>query len=327
MFVTYFPIIPNQTIIIANKRFITQKHLITHNFTTMKKKQRAYAGKDVEMLLVLKVMIGHAISIKDFLIEERPIWKDPFFDNTNNRIDEAFSNYLGIDNALNLREATQLLLSISETATDALSKVKVQIEEDFRKKPQRRDAILQTLSINRFYRDANKGDQEALIQLLYTFEKNLTPALKKEIVEAGTNSKWLNVIIEQAILLRNANVTQETAKDLRKSASADKVEALNELYLDVKSIATIARRFLKGKSIEQSKFSYSGNLKQMNRKPTKKKTDADTNYPKPTAILSPEEEIILDNIDPSIVSTQSKTVSTNQHDDKITTASQDNEIV
>lgn len=326
MFVTYFPIIPNQTIIIANKRFITQKHLITHNFTTMKKKQRAYAGKDVEMLLVLKVMIGHAISIKDPLIEERPIWKDPFFENTNNRIDQAFSNYLGIDNALDLREATQLLLSISETATDALSKVKVQIEEDFRKKPQRREAILQTLSINRFYRDANRGDQEALIQLLYTFEKNLTPALKTEIVEAGTNIKWLNVIIDQAILLRNANVTQETAKDLRKSASADKVEALNELYLDVKGIAAIIRRFLKGKPLEQSKFSYTSNLKQMNRKPTKKKTDNETDQPNSTATLSPEEEIILDNLNTSAVSTPSKNVSTNQNNDNSTTASQDNEI-
>ena len=58
------------------------------------------------MLTATSTIIGHAIDNKVFLIGKRATWADPFFDNVKVRIDKAFSDYLGVDNAKEMRLAT-----------------------------------------------------------------------------------------------------------------------------------------------------------------------------------------------------------------------------
>jgi hypothetical protein len=61
--------------------------------------KRAYTGKDVDMLTASGTIIDQAIIHKATLVAKRANWADPFLPNIKTRIDNAFSNFLGIDNA------------------------------------------------------------------------------------------------------------------------------------------------------------------------------------------------------------------------------------
>lgn len=231
----------------------------------MKKQTRLYAGKDVEMLMVAAVMLQHAIANKSFLISKRTVWADPFFDNLVLMVNDAFSKILNINDAKSLRDATQALLSIQKNALDDLVELKVQLEVDFEEQPQMLKNIFSDLGFTTYYSDAKKKrDQEALIQLLFKFDGGLTTKLRLDIVTAGTSADLLDNIVGYAKVLRDANVTQETAKDLRKDVSDEKVSELNAIYKKVIGVARIASTFFKNQPLEKAKFSYSGNLKQLN---------------------------------------------------------------
>ena len=174
--------------------------------------KRLYNTKDVDMLITAETIIDSAIADKVFLQSKRSNWADPYFDKIKERINNAVENYLGIDSAKDLRQATQLVLSIQAPSLAILSEVKVQIEEDFKSIPNRKTEILNQLGFKSYYTNARKKDQEALINLLYQFKTNLTVELKTEITARGTSETSLNSIIDYANVLKNANITQEGFK-------------------------------------------------------------------------------------------------------------------
>jgi hypothetical protein len=61
--------------------------------------KRVYSGKDVDMLTASATIVEQAILHKEFLIEKRPNWADPFLSEKQTKIENAFSEYLGIDNS------------------------------------------------------------------------------------------------------------------------------------------------------------------------------------------------------------------------------------
>mgnify|MGYP001618603559 FL=1 len=125
--------------------------------------KRTYTGKDVDMLTACATIIEQAIIHKTFLISKRANWADPFLPNLKTRIATAFSDFLGIDNAEQLREATQTLSGIQTNALRDLAEFKVQITEDFKSNKKRRDEILNKLGFTAHHKDAQGKDQEALI--------------------------------------------------------------------------------------------------------------------------------------------------------------------
>ena len=148
------------------------------------KELRIYTGKDVDMLTAASTIIENAIAEKDFLISKRATWADPFLGDIKTRINDAFSNYLGIDNARDMREATRVVLNLQSEILPKLAEFKVQIDIDF--KNPRRTEILNQLGFNAHLKKAQKKDQEALIELLFKFSLNLTPPLNAEITANGT---------------------------------------------------------------------------------------------------------------------------------------------
>ena len=124
---------------------------------------RNYQGKDVDMLTTSAVIIENAITNQEFLVSKRRNWENPFFDELKIRIDNAFSNFLGIDSATEQRKATQTVTQIQVVALDDLAELKIQIQEDFKSDKQRRDEILKELGYTDFHKQAQAKDQEALI--------------------------------------------------------------------------------------------------------------------------------------------------------------------
>jgi len=232
--------------------------------TTLK---RAYKGKDVEMLTSCSAIIEHATEHKPFLITKRANWVDPFFSDLKTRIDNAFENFLGIDNAQQLRQATQIVNGIQTSALPALSEFKVQLMEDFKNNKTRRDEILTNLGFAAHLKAAQKNDQEALIQLLLSFKLNMTPALKTEITSAGTAPATITTIIGYAQVLKDSNITQETMKSSRKQITQTALKEFNAIYNLVISVAKISANFFKTDKAVQDKFSYNKTLKNLNSPP------------------------------------------------------------
>lgn len=243
----------------------------------MTKITRIYNVKDVDMLLTIDTIIDSAIENKGFLQSKRSTWADPYFENIKQQIDIVIQKHLGVDSAKELRAATNVVKTIQAKALIDLAEIKVQIEQDFKTTPDRKLEILTQLGFTNYYKPAAASkDQEALINLLYQYKTNLTPELKAEIVSKGTAEAALNVIIDYADTLKNANVTQEGNKGTRKEITNEALQAFNEIFSTVTSIAIIAAKFFKGNQIKKDLFSFNKISKALNNQGTKKKKTTPT---------------------------------------------------
>src|SRR5690606_16086421 len=195
---------------------------------------------------------------------KRSTWADPFFDDLKAKTDNAVQTYLRVDSAKDLRQATQALTGKQKQAIKDLAEVKVQINEDFKSNKTERDEILKQLGFTTYHKDAQKGDQEGLINLLFQFKTNLTPALKNKITGKGTAQILLDTITGYADTLKNADVTQESYKGTKKTITAAALKEFNEIYDSIISICKIAGKFYKDQPTLKDQFSYSKVAKTLN---------------------------------------------------------------
>jgi hypothetical protein len=217
---------------------------------------RNYNLKDINMLIASSTIAENAIINKAFLQTKRTSWADPFFDDLKTKIDTAMQTHLGIDSAKELRQATVVILGIQGQAAKDLAEAKIQISEDFKSDKPRRDEILKQLGFTNYLKASHNGDQEAMINLLFQYKKNLTPELRIEIANKGTNASLLDAIIGYADYMKNADITQETFKSSRKTTTDAAIKEFNEIYDSVISICKIAARFYKDLPALQEQFSF-----------------------------------------------------------------------
>jgi hypothetical protein len=226
--------------------------------------QRVYKTKDVDMLIAVSAIVQSSIANKAFLQTKRSTWADPFFEDLQTEIDKAIQIHLGIDNAKELRQATQVVLNIQTNAIKDLAEFKVQLIEDFKQDTIVQNEILMQLGFTSYHKAAQKGDQEALINLLYQFKTNLTPALRTQIVTAGTADSIINTIIGYADTLKSANVIQEGTKGTRKEITAQATNEFNTIYNKVISVSKIAAKFFKDNKALREQFSFNKVSKTLN---------------------------------------------------------------
>lgn len=191
----------------------------------------------------MSTIVKNAINQKEFLLQKRSTWKDPFFEDLQKRIDHAIQTNLGFDSAKDLRTATLAIQKIQKDAVKELAECKIQLQEDFKRDPVRRNEILTQLGYNLYTDIKQQGSQQEVVGLLYQFKTNMSEALKKEIVDKGTAESLIEGIIKHADFLHSANVTQEEHKGVRKMHTKESVAELNDLYSDIISICKIATKF------------------------------------------------------------------------------------
>jgi hypothetical protein len=226
--------------------------------------ERNYNAKDVDMLIGAATITESAIAQKKFLQTKRSNWADPYFENFKDRIQNATQNFLGVDNAKQLRIATQTLTGIQKVALEALSQCKVQLEEDYKSNKPKRNEVLNQLGFKSYFAKAQKKDQEALVNLLFQFKTNMTANLRTEVVAQGMMLEAIDEIVGYADSLHNANITQETFKGQRKELTAAGIKAFNEIHDEAISICRIATRYFKEKPAIKDQFSFSKVLKALN---------------------------------------------------------------
>jgi len=223
--------------------------------------QQKFKRKPVEMLTACQTITEQGLADQIFLSEKRPAWAPPFFANHQARIASAFTGLLGVSNIAGQRQATQLVNSIHHEALDEISILKIQIAQDFKKEPARRDEILKTLGFSLLTKA--RDSQAIFVQLLYLFKNNLTNDLRNEIAGKNIDIAVFDKIIAYADQMAQANVTQEVLKGTGKVVSQQTMAMLNDIYSDTITIAIIARRLFKGDKAKQDIYSYSKTLKKM----------------------------------------------------------------
>ena len=222
----------------------------------MEQHPRNYTGSDVDMIITISTISENAIANKAFLQTKRSTWKDPFFETLEADIDQAAKDHLGVDSAKDLRAATVAVNGIQQAAGTLLAELKVQIAEDFKADKPRRDELLKTLGFTTYLKHTQKGDQEALINLLYQFSTNMNATVQAEITNKGTDAATITAISGYARQMKDANVTQETFKAIRKGITAAGVAAFNGVYDRTISVAKIAAKFFKSDPAKAAMFSY-----------------------------------------------------------------------
>ena len=109
-----------------------------------------------------------------------------------------------------------------------------------------------------------KGDQEALIELLYSFKKGLSSSLREEIIAKGTNPVFIDRIVGYADQMMNVNVSQETLKETTKTLSEDALKAFNEIFDEIIGICKIASSYYQYDTLKKEQFTFSKVIKNMN---------------------------------------------------------------
>lgn len=241
---------------------------------------RNYSFADVDMLIAASTIIETAIENKDFLITKRQAWTDPFFDDLKAKIDSTIKNNLGVDNAKELRKLTSSMKTLQKQAQTALAEFKVQIDMDFKKESQKRDEILNVLGFKDYLKAVQKGNQEALINLLYQFKTNIDLTLQTEITQKGINKATIDVILNFADTIKDTNVNQEKAKSGKKTTTINYITEFNGIYDEVIAIAKIASNFCKDNPTLKEQFSFKKVAKALSASKAAPKKEAKPETPK-----------------------------------------------
>lgn len=160
-----------------------------------------------------------------------------------------------------MRDTTANLASIQSPAMRDLSFIKTQIEVDFGKDAKE---IIKTLGFDKNLRSVQNRDQEALIELLYSFKKGLNDNLKNQLIEKGTNPELINRIISYADQLKLTNVSQETLKETTKALSEEALNEFNAIYDEVIGICKIASTFYQFDTLKKDQFTFTKVVSNMN---------------------------------------------------------------
>jgi len=147
-----------------------------------------------------------------------------------------------------------------------LQNFKVQIDSDFNNDKPKRDEILNVLGFTAHLKDVQDGDQEALIELLTKFKENIGTH-QADIVAKGMAVALITNIIGYADTLKNANVTQETAKGSRKTITDAALTEFNAIYEIISGVCKICFNFYKDDKPRQDMFSFSKVVRNMNTPP------------------------------------------------------------
>lgn len=230
--------------------------------------KRNYSYSNVHMCLAALTIAESFKQNLTALSEVRTNWTPEYADELNVKIEETIKNHLGIDPKKGLRAASGMLFALMESAKDDLSIFKVQLEGDFKGEKEKIQEILKNLGFTKNLREAQKDNQEALIELLFTFQLNMTDPLKADICSKGMNPVLIDQISGYALSIKNANINQEGLKETTKEITDETTIALNAIYDEVIKICKIAAKHFKNVPLKKEQFTFSKVVENMS--PTKK---------------------------------------------------------
>ena len=156
-----------------------------------------------------------------------------------------------------MRDATYGLSNIQVAAKRDLSFFKTQIDDDFKSTPSVRDEILNTLGFPKYLKNVQKGNQEALVQLLYAFKKNMTDSLRNQITDKGLSANLIDKIVEYAGTFNDANTSQEGLKQSTTEISREVADVFNSIYDEIIGICKKVSNYYQFDAVKKEQFTFS----------------------------------------------------------------------
>jgi len=225
--------------------------------------KRIFKGKDVEMLTVAETMVNNAIANKAALLVKRSSWADPFLPDMKSRIQSTLNDYMGVDNAKALRDATRDVSNYYQNSYELLMDLKIQIVGDFHSNKSRRDVILKELGYSTFLKNGKKPGRTEMIKWLYVFKNNMTTLMRDELQAKGISDQIIAALIENAEFMKKARLIQMNLKSNRPNLTQAANDELNSIYEEVMAMARIASKIFKDNKAVKAMFSYSNLMKQL----------------------------------------------------------------
>ena len=218
---------------------------------------RNYNFSDVNMIMAAKII---AVNFKANLSELsilRTNWTPEYADAITRKIEYAVKNYLGIDARKELRKTSGKLARVMQLAKIDLAAFKTQIDIDFSDDGTKLEEMLKRLSFTKNLRAVQRGNQEALIELLYAFKTNMTDNLKQEIIARGMTPSLIDQISGYANVVKEANVKQEFQKGRSKKITHETAEVYNAIYHEIIGICKIASKHYQNNPVKKEQFTFS----------------------------------------------------------------------
>ncbi|MFW5916240.1 MAG: hypothetical protein ACOCTM_02075 [Bacteroidota bacterium] len=223
-------------------------------------RKRVYNYRDVE------VLFGSRIAFENFLRNLPELsrvfthWTEEKVHNAIHQVDEGIK-LLGIDPQLEVQKATRKMNEVQEPALHELAFFKKVIPVLFKKDGKN---ILKQLGFNKYHKDAIKGDQEALFNLLVTFNDGMAGELKAQIEEKGINPEILEGILSYKDKVYLSNVKQETLKGSSQEITQECIDVFNAIYLQAIDVCKLASAYYASNPIKRNQFTFSRIVKNMN---------------------------------------------------------------
>ncbi|MCX6352886.1 MAG: hypothetical protein NTX03_13660 [Bacteroidetes bacterium] len=220
--------------------------------------KRLYPSSDVDMLTTCDVIIDHAILKEGELIVRRPNWVAPYFVNIKTRIANAMATNLGHTPKSGQKQKTLALVGKYGELEEMITSLHLDIDDLLDDVV---DLALQTrafdeLGFTAHYKGVKDGNQQAMVDFLFTFKNGLTPTLRTDLMAKHVSAALLDGVQGQAVDFSTLNVQQEGLKQSSKEVTDADIAIFNGIYKDVIKICKLAQDLYKRDRAKSDEFSY-----------------------------------------------------------------------
>ena len=216
--------------------------------------ERAFRMSKVRMLTTCGVVCERAIVHLAKLVVKKASFADPYFPDLKQKIRDAFSNILGVNNAAGLISSTEKLLGKKDEILTDAADFKVQVEQELRNDRSKARQYLTQLGFNQYYH-ATKTKQTELVELLFSIQNNIAP-IETDLLALGVDKSCIDRLKAYAHDFNEAQIAQETMKVARKGETAEDLIELNDIYNEVYGASLMIQKFFKKNKVLRSEFSF-----------------------------------------------------------------------
>lgn len=207
----------------------------------MKKVKRRYTNSDASMLIAASTIIMGAIKDSEQLMEGDTTYTPEYLQTFYARIGTESADIIGTNNIVEQRIQTMKLVEAHKKGIHELGLTKIFIGNKYAADPERRDELLTNLGFKEWYAGAVDENQQAMGELLISFNENLTPALEQELTGKGMPQKRVTLLRSLAGTYNESNVLQEEKKGAHLILTEGEIIRLNAIYDEVIALCKMAQ--------------------------------------------------------------------------------------
>jgi hypothetical protein len=232
--------------------------------------ERLYFCSDLAMILAARVIAKNLSDYQAELVVVRTTWTPEFITRLFGNIEDVATDLFGKKPKTALFEATSNLENIMAPARKDLSTLKVQIDTDFKKDPQKYKVMLDELGFSAYIKKIQNKNQAALIGLFLVFNRNIDK-YRPDMLEKGTPGALIDRLTGYGEVVNTANTIQEQLKISGKNVTTQMVEQLHNLYEQIIDICKIAANHYLGNAPMKQMFTFTKVVSNMGMAQTEKK--------------------------------------------------------